>query len=341
MPYDTIGSPGSSSPGSSSAARVVLLTNLRALGEELPRRHWRVAVQELADRIAAGTPPLAALDGLQTRLPPALRVIFTEGLGRSPADRLLSAYLDQSRRTADLRRGFMLACIYPVMLLLLATIVIVMTSIFLVPIFDGIVHDFGLSVPALTRYLMKVARQIHDSGRYYLVGIVTTLCGIGGLLWLIGGRPLIQALFRTIPGFGNSLRQSSLASAAEMLALWIEQGLTLPESLRFTAEANDDARLSAGLRTLAAAVDNGHVSWNGVPGLPQELAAALQGGTKPELIAERLRSLAVIIAARSQVTLHFTRWMLEPVVLVLVALGFALLFLAYFMPLFKLLNDLA
>ncbi len=318
-----------------------LLTNLRALSEDLPSAIVRNAVTEMADRIERGESVPMALDAVQSRLPTGMRTLLSLGLARGQMDVLLSVYLDHARRLSDIRTSLWTALAYPGFLVAVVSVGIVALAALVIPMFEGIFRDFGVQLPALTELILNLAIGI----RTHAVDLPIALIVLSGLAWLLlrtaGGRSLPQWLFRQIPCIGSVYRWSSLASCAETLAMLVELETPLPEAFRTAATTCDDYTLAEGLISAAAAIEQGAADARQPIGLPIELANAFRWADRPGLLVEGLRSSSEIFAARSRVDLHLACWMLEPVVIFIVACGVGLSFFSLFMPLGKLLNDLS
>lgn len=318
-----------------------LLTSLRALSEDLPQARARQAMHDMADRIERGETVPIAFDAVRDRLPQELSALLSIGLNHGRLDELLADYLDHTRRLADVRIALRMALAYPAFLTGVGCCLMAVAVWFVMPIFEGIYGDFGVELPYLTRTILEFSRGMRRFGLGVLFGGLV-LCGV---LWLVLrsvlGAEGPQRLFRLIPYLGRVYYWSSLASAAETLAMLIDLQTPLPTAFRTTAQTSDDLTLAAGLRTAAAAVEAGAVAAEDLQGLPLELRGPFRWGQQPELLASALRNCGQIFVARSRVELQFTRWMLEPFVLFAVAVGIGIGFVTLFVPLVKLLNELS
>lgn len=318
-----------------------LLTNLRALSEDLPSPQVRAAVTEMADRIERGESVPMGLEAVKQRLPTGMKTLLELGLQRGQMDVLLSVYLDHARRLSDIRTSLWTALAYPAFLIAVVCVGIVVLATLVIPMFEGIFRDFGVELPGLTKFILAFAIGI----RTHAIDLPLTAAALAGLAWLLlrlaGGRSLPQWLFRQIPCIGSVYRWSSLASCSETLAMLVELETPLPEAFRTAATTCDDLSLAEGLVSAADAIEQGTADPRQPIGLPAELASAFRWADRPGLLVEGLRSSSEIFAARSRVDLHLARWILEPLIIFVVACSVGLSFLSLFMPLGKLLNDLS
>lgn len=318
-----------------------LLTSLRALSEDLPQPRVRQAIHDMADRIERGEAVPIALAAVQERLPSSLAALLSIGLNHGRLDELLTDYLDHTRRLADVRIALRMALVYPAFLIGCGLCLAVALAWFVMPIFENIYSDFGVELPYLTRLLLRISQGTRRFGLGLLVGLLVLCCLVWLALRTLIGPEGPQRLFRQIPYLGRVYYWSSLASAGETLAMLIDLQTPLPVAFRTTAQTSDDLTLAAGLRTAAAAAEAGAVASEDLQGLPRELRGPFRWGQQPALLSSALRNCSQIFVARSRVELQLTRWMLEPCVLLVIAVGIGVGFVTLFVPLMKLLNDLS
>ncbi|MBI1347596.1 hypothetical protein GC163_15050 [bacterium] len=322
-------------------ATLSVLTNLRALGEDILPRHARPAVQELADRIERGESPLIAFAAVRERLPEPLQILLELGLERGRLDLLLSSYLDHNRRLSDIRSSLWTSLAYPVCLFVIVMGVCLGLMLTIVPMFARIFDDFGTELPAITRAILEFSYFMSAYGIWLLLGGIFAASIIWLILLAIGGRPLPQRLFRNIPCVGSVFRWASLATVSEFLAMLVELELPLPDAFQTTARFVDDYSIAAGLKQGATQLADGVPIHDCELAVPRELSATVRWANQPAVFVDALRSSSQVFSARSRVDLHLTRWMLEPIAIFLLAFGVGLTAISLFMPLVKLLNDLS
>lgn len=326
---------------SSPRSSLSILTNLRALGEDIIPVRARPAVQELADRIERGESPLVAYSAVRDRLPVSMRTLLQLGLERGRLDLLLSSYLDHSRRMSDIRASLWTSLAYPLFLFMVVIGVCLGMVLYITPMFIRIFEDFDTQLPYLTLMIVNVTQVLRQYGGYIVLGLLFLAFCIWGILHVVGGPGLPQKVFRGVPCLGSVFRWASLSSLCELLAMLVELELPLPEALRTAAKSTDDYSLALGLQQsaeqLTAGVPVGDLSY----ALPVELRATLRWANQPAVLIEALRSSGQVFSARSRVDLHLTRWMLEPVAVFTVAVCVGVTAISLFMPLVKLLNDLS
>lgn len=321
-----------------------LLTNLRALSEDLTPKRLRSVLAELSDRVERGEPMTVAFSAVRDRLPTGLAALFDVGLARGRVDLLLGSYLDHARRLSDLRRSIWMSLSYPVVLGLLVASVGLLLPLFIVPVFKSIFEDFGTELPWLTQVIVQLSDFLRSRGVWVLLGLGVFITVWWVTLRALGGEALPQRAFRSIPCIGRVFRWASLAGFTETLAILVDMQAPLPVALRMAGQTTDDLTLADRATRLADELDQGRPLEDlsdrfGLLG--RELGGVMRWAGKPQLFVDALRSSGEIFAARSRVELHLAAWMFEPFALFFVAVSAGVILLSMFLPLIKLLNDLS
>lgn len=321
-----------------------LLTNLRALSEDMTPRRLRGVLGELCDRVERGETLAVAMSAVRSRLPQGLVELFDVGLARGRIDLLLGSYLDHVRRLSDVRSAIRTSLAYPALMATIVTLLGLMLSLLIVPMFGAIFEDFDVELPALTIMIVSASRLIREQGLIVLLGVGGLLVTAWGVLRVLGGPALPQQAFRSIPCIGRVFRWASLAGFTETLAMLVEMRSPLPEALRLAGRTTDDLALAERAGRLATQLEQGaplEDAAQGSANLGRELGGVMRWAGHPRLFADALRSSSEIFAARSRVELHLLSWLFEPLLVFFVAISVGLCLVAMFLPLIKLLNDLS
>ncbi len=321
-----------------------LITGLRAMIEETPRPRLRRTVLEVIAQLEQGQPLEHALGHLQAAFPRRMQVLFEAGVKTGKLPFLLEHAIDHFRRAAALQRKLWMQMAYPLCLLAVAIGICGGIIFGLVPMFARIYDDFGTQLPALTLTIVRLSQM-----GVWEFSILTLVFGllIGAVaagIQAYGGRRAVHRLIGWIPLLGTSFRAASLSGFFRMLSILVESGFSLPESLRIAAAVNDDAVLSAGVDQITADLEHGILALEAVrvtEAFPREILPVFRWADRPPLFVEALRGAADIYDARAQMNSGILTVVLEPLVVMGIGSAVGAVVLALFLPLIKLLNDLA
>jgi type II secretory pathway component PulF len=170
---------------------------------------------------------------------------------------------------------------------------------------------------------------------------------IAGVAWMTArsvlGGPRMRRLLCSIPLFGGVLRNSALMEYCHLLAVLIESRMPLPEALRYAGGGVHDADLADASKRLADDVAGGQpFAWTAaaMPQFPAMFSQFVKWGERHHSYPEALHAAGDIFEGRARVQASLLTWLIEPFVIIGVGLCVAVIVLAMFMPLIKLLNDL-
>lgn len=162
-------------------------------------------------------------------------------------DVVLGQIADFRSRERDLLSKVKGALIYPAVLAVLATGVLVFLLTYFIPRFSTIFAEFGANLPALTRAIVAAS---HVVTRYGVLILIAAACVVVLAARVLksqaGRRALERALLRT-PGLGDVLARFALVRFCRMLGTLLGAGVPLVTSLKV-------ARDAIGNQTLADAV---------------------------------------------------------------------------------------
>ncbi len=324
-------------------AKLPLAPALKAMADETYSPRTRRGLRQLARRLEQGESLEQALDSVQLRLSPALRVLAERGTQFGRFDAVLHWTVEQTRRSNTLRWQLWMALTYPLFLIAIMASVTSFLFFFIVPQFAKIFDDFGTQLPGLTVAVITVARF----GVSYwlpclLVVAMLLVLATCPLVWW--GHGLVTRRWSgSIPLIGPLFRLASLAEFCHLLAVFVESGLPLASGVRVAGESSEDEWLQLTSAQLAEDMENGFESEMAALtcGFPAALAHVLRESPSPKILADSLHGLAEIFSARTDVSSRLTSSVVEPFVMILTVVGMGTIVIALFMPLIKLLNDLS
>ena len=318
---------------------------LLAMAEETYSPRTRRGLRQLAARLERGESLSQALDSVELRLSPALRVLAERGTQFGRFDAVLHWTVEQTRRSNELRRQLWLALTYPFLLIAIASVVGSFMFFYIIPQFKKIFDDFGTELPGLTAAMIAVS----DFGINYWLPCVV----VAGLLLLLvlctcpfiwRGHWLVSRRWSgSIPLIGPLFRLAALSEFCHLLAVFVESEMPLAAGLRVAGESSGDEWLKMVSIQMAEDIECGIGAEMAAItcGFPASVAHVLRGTSSPRTLADALHGLAEIFSARTEVNSRLTSSIIEPFVMIFTVVGLGTVVIALFLPLLKLMNDLS
>ncbi|HUQ95711.1 MAG TPA: type II secretion system F family protein [Bryobacteraceae bacterium] len=155
---------------------------------------------------------------------------------------VLERYLAYQRLSLSVRKKLMLALIYPAVLIVLVTTLIIFMVTYVVPQFATLYAGLGANLPAITQFLITVG----TIAREYLLMIVVAIFGavLGIRLWVQteGGKEKLDQWKLGTPVLGTIWIKYQVAQLGRVLSTLLLGGIPLMQALE-TAFTSLESRL--------------------------------------------------------------------------------------------------
>jgi general secretion pathway protein F len=272
-----------------SRAGVPLPQGLRELGKDLPGSLGKISTS-LGDRLEAGMSLDKAVGHSAEQFEPLYAAVIRAGLrsGRLPA--ALESLSATIRRIADIRRTAMAAMLYPLILLIVASVLLAFMVMVPLPVVSISYDRFGIVRPEWYQLLLRTSQLVVRGMPWLWIALVCVIAwgayrssrvtsyGVRTWLWL--------------PPLGSVLRAGGAATFAELLAILLEHGTPLHEAVDLAAAASGDQQLRQGAAMLADQIRRGDATRQVPPGIPPLLGWLIVGHLREDRLVASLRRLA-------------------------------------------------
>ena len=155
-------------------------------------------------------------------------------------DTFLDKLVISIRKTIKIRKSIQSAMMYPMILLIVATIVLGIMMIFVVPVFAQMFGSMGSQLPGPTLFIVGISNFLRDplgGGLLLVVVVVSVLAFRGSLKRNIELRRKWHALILKMPLIGQLVLNSNLAQIAMVYGNLTSAGVPVIEALDITANS--------------------------------------------------------------------------------------------------------
>lgn len=183
----------------------------------------------------------AALADAMAKSPNTFPKVYTAMVQAGEAggflDRVLSQIADFQFREKELRSKVSSALIYPAVLMILATVVLIFLLVFFIPRFELIFAEFGAALPLITRLIIGLSDALTHYGLFILaaLGVATVLTR----QWLQSepGRRIKERTILATPVLGPLTARFAMTRFCRMLGTLVCSGVPLIQALRVARES--------------------------------------------------------------------------------------------------------
>ncbi|HEY1770971.1 MAG TPA: type II secretion system F family protein [Chthoniobacterales bacterium] len=289
---------------------------------------------------------------------------FSEGLGQHPRifDRLyvsmvkagelggvlelvLARLAEFQEKAQKVKNKVFAAMIYPAIVLFLALTIMTFLLIFIVPKFQQIFHDMlgDKPLPAITQFVIDISNAIKD---HYLI-IIAVLAALYFGQKFLGrtkrGRTFIDHVKLKAPLIGDLTRKSAISRFSRTLGTLVTSGVPILQALNITKE-------TAGNVVIASAITQVHDSVKEGESIVQPLEASaafppmvismIDVGEETGQLPEMLLKIAEVYDDEVDNAVAGLTSMLEPIMIVILAVVVGTIVIALFMPLVSIISGM-
>jgi general secretion pathway protein F len=236
------------------------LTLDRALAisiENATRPPLKAVLTLMHERVKQGQPLSRAMREAGAILPPLASAMVEAGEADGRLGPALARLAETLDRAEALRRTIVSSLIYPALLLLVATGVIGVMLLFVVPQFETLFSDQAIRLPLATRVVMAASHALRRFGLGAGLAAGLAALAIRTALQQPGARRSLDRALLAAPGLGALITKAETARFARVLGSLVDGGVALPEALGIARRSLTNTRLGEAVETVAGALKRG------------------------------------------------------------------------------------
>ena len=147
---------------------------------------------------------------------------------------------------------------YPVAVLVIAILVFLGMTIFLIPTFAGIFEDLGAELPAFTQLLVNLSELLRSSVALYAAGVLLlTIWMIGRYYATRNGRRVIDRLLLKLPLFGELILMTATAQFCRIFSSLTRAGVPILQAMEISSQTAGNAIISDAILASRSMVQEG------------------------------------------------------------------------------------
>jgi len=252
----------------------------------------------------------------------------------------LAGFLERSQR---MRSRVLGALLYPAIVLAIAGLVLALVLTFVVPKFQEIFRQFGEELPPVTQALLDTSQFLRNHGHWVLLGGILVVIGLRLSIRLPRVRALAHALQLRVPVFGGLVRRTLVARFARTLGTLLESGVPILDALSIVRGSVPNAVLERSLDSVHDSVREGEgvaPALGGARVFDDLVVNLIAVGEETGELDRMLQKIADVYEEEVDQSVQNLFRILEPILLVGLAVVVGLVVFAIFLPLVQLLETL-
>jgi type IV pilus assembly protein PilC len=318
-------------------AGIPILKTLDLLSERTAAPRLRPLLEDVRHRVREGAPLSEAFESAGS-FPKVYTTALLAGERSGNLPGVLDDYIAYQRVTSGVKKKIIGVLIYPAILLVVGSTVLAYLFTAVVPQFAKLYKDLGIKLPGPTLFLTTIVVGY----RYYVLGAILALI-IGGVLTFLWSRTengglKLDRLKMKIPLVGDTWLKFHVAQFVRTLATLLAGGTPLVTALSTSSEALGTRLLANGVRQASLRVREGeslHAALASTGVMPNLALEMIEVGEASGALAPMLNSVAIFYEEESNSRTTAMIAIIEPAILVFMAVIVAFVMIALYLPLFS------
>lgn len=319
-------------------AGIPILKALDLLAERAAAPRLRPVLQEVRRLVREGKPLSDALEQ-QGVFPKVYTTSILAGEKSGNLAGVLDYYISYQRVTTGLRKKLLSTLIYPTILVVAAICIVTYLVSTVIPKFALLYSDLNVELPKATRVLL--ALTVTDR-RYLLTGVgFVAVVGVLAFGWsrTEKGGLSVERMKMRLPVVGETLVKFQMAQFCRTLSTLLLGGTPLVQAMETAGSAIRNRLLSAAITQSAQQVREGESLHGGLAStrmVPPLALDMIEVGEASGALAPMLGSVAEFYEEDVNVRLGNLVAVIEPAILIFMAIVIASILVALYLPIFSL-----
>ena len=253
----------------------------------------------------------------------------------------LAKLLEDNARLQNQIKG---ALGYPVAVLVIAILVFLGMTIFLIPTFAGIFEDLGAELPLFTQLMVDLSELLRSSAALVFAGALMVM------VWMFSryyathkGRRVVDRLMLKVPLFGDLIMKTATAQFCRIFSSLTRAGVPILMSLEISSETAGNSIISDAILDSRSLVQEGVLLSTALTRqkvLPDMALSMLSIGEETGEMDQMLSKVADFYEDEVSASVKALTSMLEPAMIVVVGGIVGSILLAMYLPMFTVFDQI-
>ena len=322
-----------------------LLRSLNVLAKQERDKVMKRTTEKLADSVQSGSTFSDAL-ALHPKIFNDLYVNMVKaGEVGGVLELVLTRLSEFQEKAAKIRNKILSAMVYPIIVMTMAIGILCFLLVFIVPRFEVIFHDLlgDKPLPPVTRFVLGVSGFMKHHG-LILLGVIVAIVVIYNFVGRTRrGRLAIDNFKLRMPLFGNLNRKTAISRFARTLGTLVTSGVPILQALNITRETAGNAAIARAIARVHDSVKEGESIVQPLEAskqFPPMVVSMVDVGEETGKLPEMLLKMADVYDDEVDNAVAALTSMLEPIMIVFLAVIVGTIVLALFTPLISIITGL-
>jgi type IV pilus assembly protein PilC len=319
-------------------AGLPILSSLDLLIKRQKDAYLHSVLQNVRDRVKSGESLSEAFNSQRT-FPKIYTTTLLAGERSGNMEEVLGRYIAFQRMTLTFKKKLAVSLVYPALLVMVVSIMMVFLVTYVVPQFGKLYQDMGADLPSITQVMLVIGKNAQNYALYILGGAFLLIVGLVRWKNTDQGADLIDAAVLRLPLLGDIWLKYQVSTFSRMLSTLLTGGMPLVPSLETAGASMSSRRILNGISEAAVRVREGQPLAKALEGqrmFPDLSVEMIEVGESTGALPAMLNSVAEFYEEDVQTALGAAMSLIEPVILVVMAVVVGGILISLYLPIFTL-----
>jgi type IV pilus assembly protein PilC len=256
---------------------------------------------------------------------------------------VLDRYITYQRLSLAVRKKVMVSLMYPCVLIVLVSLLMVFLVTYVVPTFATLYQSMNSKLPVMTEYLIAIGTTARA---YILVGVGALVVGIFAFRWWArrdAAREKLDRLKMKSPIFGEIWLKYQVAQLSRILSTLLTGGIPLVQAMETAADSLNTPLLKRAVEGAGKMVREGQPlsgSLHSAKMFPALAIDMIEVGESTGSLPAMLSSVAEFFEEDVNTRMQATLSLIEPVIMLVMGAFVAFVLISLYLPIFSLADNI-
>ncbi len=308
----------------------------------LIKRHkdgnMRSLLQNVRERVKSGE-LLSDAFAAQGVFPRIYTTTLMAGEKSGNMEEVLGRYIAFQRLALTFKKKLAVSLVYPALLVTMVMVMIVFLVTYVVPEFAKLFENLNAKLPAITVMMLAIGTRAQKLAPFLLIGVIVVAASFWRWKNTDRGAEQLDSVILKLPLLGEIWLKYQVANFSRMLSTLLAGGLPLVPSLETAGASMSSRRILNGIAETASRVREGQTlsgSLEQQKMFPDLSVEMIEVGESTGALPAMLNSVAEFYEEDVQTALGATMALIEPVILIIMAVFVGGVLISLYMPIFSL-----
>jgi type IV pilus assembly protein PilC len=319
-------------------AGLPLVQSLEVMLERQRHPVFRRSLEAVRDRVKAGTALSEAFRAERDLYPAMLPASLVAGERSGNLEGVLRRLAQYLRLNLSLKKKAISASVYPLLLFAMMFVLVSILVLVVIPKFQDFYKDFNVELPLITRLLMGFSTTVAHHAVWLLILAIGILVGAASWLRREGSGVVVDRFLFRVPYLGSLMRMYATSQLARTLSALLSGGLPLVNAMEVAAASVGNRAMAAAVGAATPQIREGRSMTSALEStqvLDNLALEMVKVGEQTGALADMLNAVADFYDEEIENRMATVLALIEPIMLVCMAVIVAGMLLAFYLPLFE------